>query len=132
VVIDDTITSDVVKERILPFLKKQNAAWTIRVVSESDHGQYAAMLGSTLCLVFGGKNTKNKWAKLWALPVECAVVEFQQELEISGELQHLCHVSNFASWVLLLSKGPVKDVQDQIMEQFEKWYKKNSYLLSST
>ena len=129
IVIDDIITSDVVKERILPFLKKQNSAWVIRVVSEDDHGQYATLFGSSLCLVLGGKNTKNKWAKLWALPTECAVVEFQQELEISGELQHLCHVSDFASWVLLLSKGPVKDVQDQIMEQFEKWYEKNSYLL---
>ena len=129
VVIDDIITSNVVKERILPFLKKQNSAWTVRMVSENDHGQYAAILGSTLCLVFGGKNTKNKWAKLWALPVESAVVEFQQELEISGELQHLCHVSDFVSWVLLLSKGSIKDVQDQIMEQFEKWYKKNSYLM---
>ena len=131
VVIDNTITTAFVKERILPLLKKQNSAWTIRTVSEHDHGQYAALLGSTLCLVLGGKNTKNKWAKLWALPVECVVIEFQQELEISGELQHLCHVSDVLSWVLLLSKGDQKDVQDQIIEQFEKWCKKNSYLLSA-
>jgi hypothetical protein len=53
------------------------------------------------------------------------VVEFQQELKIDGEFQHLAHVAGFKSWVLLLSKGSVTDVQEQIVEQLTKWFKKN-------
>jgi hypothetical protein len=36
-------------------------------------------------------------------------------------------VADLNSWVLLLSKGSIVDVQEQIMLQLEKWYKKNSY-----
>ena len=52
-------------------------------------------------------------------------VEFQQELQLSGETQHLAHVSDLKSWVLLLAKGSVQDVQEQMVMQFGKWLKKN-------
>ena len=53
------------------------------------------------------------------------MVEFQQEVLIDGEFQHLAHVAGFKPWVLLLSKGSVEDVQDQIAEGLERWLKKN-------
>ena len=68
---------------------------------------------------------RNKWSKLWALPHDCCVVEFQQELALNGEFQHLCHVASWKSWVLLLSKGSTTDVQAQVMEQWTAWYKKH-------
>ena len=74
----------------------------------------------------GGQKTSENWSKLWALPIGCRVIEFQQELRIDGEFQHLAHVAGFKSWVLLLSKGTVNDVQEQIYEQLVKWFKKNS------
>jgi len=33
---------------------------------------------------------------------------------------------DFKSWVLLLSKGSVKDVQNQILSQLNKWLVKNA------
>jgi hypothetical protein len=53
------------------------------------------------------------------------VVEFQQELLIDGEFQHMAHVAGFKSWVLLLSKGSIGDVQEQLVEGLERWLKKN-------
>jgi len=73
----------------------------------------------------GGKKSSHTWSKLWALPNDCCVIEFQQELQIDGEFQHLAHVAGFKSWVLLLSKGSQTDVQEQIIEQLIKWFKKN-------
>jgi hypothetical protein len=34
-------------------------------------------------------------------------------------------------WVLLLSKGTVEDVQDQIMEQLEKWYRRSAHHIAT-
>jgi hypothetical protein len=62
---------------------------------------------------------------LWRLPIDARVIEFQQELSLRGEMQHLCHVSDLPSWVLLLAKGSVQDVENQMMEQLEKWGKRN-------
>jgi hypothetical protein len=127
VVIGSSITQEFAEEEITKFLHGAIAEcdedWTIRYVNESDYVSYDSLMGASLC-IFVGLEAKT-WAKLWALPKSCCVIEFQQELNISGEFQHLAHVSGFKSWVLLLSKGSVKDVQEQIMEQLQKWFNKN-------
>jgi hypothetical protein len=132
VVVDSTITNRFVLERITAFLQKEDPDWVVQIISDRNPGSYDSIVGASLCIVLGGPQTHTKWARLWALPTDACVVEFQQELTVDGELQHLCHVSDFKSWVLLLAKGSVSDVQDQIMEQFEKWYKKNQTELSLT
>jgi len=127
VVIGSSITQGFAEEKITQFLHANVAEcdedWTIRFVSESDYASYDSLIGASLC-IFVGLET-NTWTKLWSLPKGCCVIEFQQELNISGEFQHLAHVSSFKSWVLLLSKGSVKDVQEQIMEQLQKWFIRN-------
>jgi len=129
VVIGPNITEKFVEEHISKFLQNQSGqvldAWSIRYVYESDYASYDSLIGASLCIFVGGQKANNFWAKLWALPKECYVIEFQQELLIDGEFQHLAHVAGFKSWVLLLSKGSAVDVQEQIMEQLEKWFKKN-------
>ena len=85
--------------------------WSVRFAHS-----YEDLYGVQLCIVM------NKWATLWALPKGCILVEFQQELHITGECQHLAHVAGFTSWVLLLSKG---FVEEQMIEQMEKWFNKN-------
>lgn len=130
VVVDSTITTRFILERLTPFLKRDDPDWVIQIVSDRNPGSYDSIVGASLCIVLGGPQTQTKWARLWALPIDACVVEFQQELAVDGELQHLCHVSDLKSWVLLLAKGSVSDVQDQIMEQFEKWYKRNQVELS--
>ncbi len=84
-----------------------------------------------MCIFVGGPNRHSHWAKLWALPKYCCVIEFQQELLLDGEFQHMAHVCDFKSWVLLLSKGVISDVQEQILTQLKKWFVKNDDALIS-
>jgi hypothetical protein len=128
IVSDEYLNSGLI-ESMSEALLGEDEEWSIRVVS-SESGQWSTLLGSSLCIFVGGKNTQTKWSKLWALPKDCCVIEFQQELNMDGEFQHLAHVSDFKSWILLLSKGSVKDIQEQILTQFKKWYKKNNSDLS--
>ena len=125
VVIGSWLTQAFAEEEITQFLrdKELDEDWTIRFVSESDYASYDSLIGASLCILVGGE--AKTWTKLWSLPKGCCVIEFQQELNISGEFQHLAHVAGFKSWVLLLSKGSVKDVQEQIVEQLQKWFNKN-------
>jgi hypothetical protein len=129
VVIDSTMTSRFVYETITPWLTQKDKDWSIHIVSDKNPGVYDSIIGASLCILLGGPNCAAKWSKLWALPPDACVVEFQQELAIDGEFQHVCHMSGYKSWVLLLAKGPTNDVQAQIVEQLEKWYKKNEHEL---
>ena len=122
VVIGAQITEKFIEEEITKILGEE---WSIRYVYETDYASYDSLIGASLCIFVGGQKATKTWAKLWALPKECCVVEFQQELLIDGEFQHLAHVAGFKSWVLLLSKGSTVDVQEQIVEQLGKWLKKN-------
>jgi hypothetical protein len=49
------------------------------------------------------------------------VIEFQQEVEITGENQHLAHVCELQSWILLLSKGTQVQVEKQIVQELSRW-----------
>ena len=129
VVVDSTMTSEFINEQLVSFLLQKDEEWTIRLISSDDYASYDGLIGATLCIVLSGQNSQNKWAKLWALPSKCCLIEFQQELQLDGSCTHLAHVAEYHSWILLLSKGNKKDVQAQIMEQMEKWYKKNSFYL---
>jgi hypothetical protein len=129
VVTDSVITPRFIYEFVTPFLKAQDPDWTVSVVSEKNPGVYSSIIGASMCILLGGPRTHTRWAKLWALPKDCCVVEFQQELTIDGEFQHLCHISDWKSWIHLLAKGTEADVQAQIMEQLASWYKKNAYEL---
>jgi hypothetical protein len=120
VIISKTMTYQWIEEKLTPYLLKKDPEWIVHMVSENDEVCYDEIVGSSLCLV-----ANDSWPLLWAAPPGCCVLEFQQELELQGECQHLCHVADLNSWVLLLSKGSTADVQEQIMLQLEKWYKKN-------
>jgi hypothetical protein len=129
IVTDSIITPRFVDESITPWLTAKDNDWTIQVISDKNPGVYDSIVGASLCILVGGPNCATKWSTLWALPPDVCVVEFQQELAMDGEFQHMCHIADYKSWVLLLAKGGVNDVQSQIMEQLEKWYKKSSYEL---
>jgi hypothetical protein len=121
-VTDSVITSSFLQDWVIPWFHRQDASWDIRI---SDTDSYDSIVGSSLCVLVGGSHTVTRWAKLWALPVGCKVVEFQQELDIDGEFQHLCHVADVSSWILLLAKGSNADVQQQVLTHLMKWYKKH-------
>ena len=122
VIVADSIITQSFAGKIISWLLSQDSDWTFQVVS--DKSAYDQIIGASLCILLGGPHSQVKWSNLWALPRDCCVIEFQQELAMDGEFQHLCHVSDWKSWVLLLAKGSTIDVQAQILEQLEKWYKK--------
>ena len=125
------VTRSFVQQRIAPWLQRQDRAWLVRTVNGADsitHGSYSAMQGTALCLFLGGPEV---WAPIWALPKEACVVEFQQELKLQGESQHVAHMAELIPWVLLLAKGTMEDVQDQIMEQLEKWYRRSAHHIAT-
>jgi hypothetical protein len=124
-IVSDNYFNNKLVEKISELLLGEDEEWSVRVVSSNEVGNWNILNGSSLCIFLGGKNKQTKWSKLWALPKDCCVIEFQQELDIDGEFQHLAHISDFKSWIMLLSKGSITDVQEQILTQFQKWWKKN-------
>jgi len=124
-IMDKTITESFVKEKIIPVLCEKSTNWVIRYIEESDEASYDKLQGVSLCVFVGGQQSATRWSRLWALPRDCCVLEFQQELQIHGEFQHLAHVAELKAWMLLLSKGSLEDVQDQIATQCKKWLHKN-------
>jgi hypothetical protein len=125
VLTDSTLSPSMVYEQLTPWLKS-HGDWKVSIVSDTSPGVYDTLIGASLCILLGGPNTQAKWAKTWVLPRNCCVIEFQQELTVDGEFQHLCHIADWKSWIILLAKGSVSDVRAQILEQLEKWYKKHS------
>ena len=89
--------------------------WCIEYQQEAT---YESLVGAALCIVMDGVNA----LRLWALPKGACVIEFQQELEVRGDLQHLAHVCELRSWVLLLSKG---DIEKQIEQELSRWLVKH-------
>jgi hypothetical protein len=124
VVVDHKVITHEFADKISAFFLKKDE-WTIRITDINNYANYDDFLGASLCIFAGGKRCENVWAKLWALPKSCCIIEFQQELRMDGEFQHMAHVCDFKSWVLLLSKGTTQDVHEQIMKGIEKWYSKN-------
>jgi len=126
IVVSDILTKVFIERVLTPYFAK---TWTIRCIDTSDANNFTVnafenLIGAAMC-IFVNRGNPVHWAKLWALPKHCCVLEFQQELAIEGEFQHLAHVCEFNSWVLLLSKGTVEDVQQQVVEQLRKWFTKN-------
>lgn len=122
IVLDNIFTQEFVDTIVAPFFYKNDPMWIIRCIQVDDYDNYKPMMGANMCIFLGGHQ---KWARLWALPKYCCVVEFQQELKMDGEFQHFAHVSEFKPWVLLLSKGSDTDIRLQIIEHLTEWYIKN-------
>jgi hypothetical protein len=98
--------------------------YELYTVLVTDIGIYDAIIGASLCIFLGGKNVETRWAKLWALPLKCNVIEFQQELLLDGEFQHLAHVSGYTPYLLMISKGTVEDIRDQVTISLRKCLQK--------
>lgn len=113
-----------VSEFVTALHTKLFSEYELHTVSENDFCVYDAVIGASICIFLGGKNTETRWAKLWALPADCKVIEFQQELQLDGEFQHLAHVCGYTPYLLMLSKGTVEDVQEQVIIGLEKCQRK--------
>jgi hypothetical protein len=110
--VDEIFTEDFISE-LYPFFKE----YTVQRIY--DTSPYHLLGDSSLCLLYNTPK-KTAWAKLWALPINSTVIEFQQELSIIGSAQHLAHAAELKSWVVLLDKGSVKDIQGQIVKTLQR------------
>ena len=72
--------------------------------------------GCALCIILPNAPPSVS-SLIWALPSTAYLIEFQQELSITGECQHMAHVCELKSWVMLVSKG----FEKQIMAELGRW-----------
>jgi hypothetical protein len=80
---------------------------------------YKVLAGASLCLLYNLPKQDEQWAKLWALPKGCRVLEFQNELKVEGGFQHFANMAGFDTTLIPLHKGPIDDLQGQIVEQIK-------------
>ena len=103
--------------------KQLNEMFKYWFIEFQEETRFNSLIGTSLCILVDTSLSAS--AKLWTLPKGATFIEFQQELEITGENQHLAHVCELKSWVLLLSKGSVQQIQQQIIKELTRWFTKN-------
>jgi len=98
-------------------------SWTVTALDMNASGTsaYAELVGKQMCVFFGGEKMDSVWPKLWALPPGCQVLEFQNELKVDGEFQHMAAAAELDSWVMTLYKGDAEDMRGQASKQFKAW-----------
>jgi hypothetical protein len=109
------------------------AGWMVeRVQAKRSQSQadQDLLFGASLCLLVGGPDTQAKWAPIWRLPKGAVLLEFQQELAVDGECQHVAHLSDLASWIFLLAKGSVVDNQEDVLTALKGWWGKHQGMFS--
>ena len=99
--------------------------WNIDIVESIANADYEEYCGASLCIYFGGKGKREEWSKVWTLPKECCLIEFQREIELDGELQHIAHISGLKSWIYFINEESDSEIQDKIIESIRKWINKN-------
>ena len=131
---EHSISSAITKEYAESLRPLFGDSWTLRFIPSDIIGLpgYEALAGASLYIVFGGVARKGKWAKLWALPRNAKVIELQNELEMSGEMQHVAHAAELTSWIFPLHKGGATDVQNQLTKALTRWISKNLQTLNQS
>lgn len=104
--------------------------WSVKPINMHDTGSdvYEQVKGASMCIFYNEPKYEAVWAKLWALPVGCVVLEFQNELKVEGEFQHMAAAAEFQSWIITLFKGKPEEMSSQAIQYFESWYGSNSTL----
>jgi hypothetical protein len=131
IVVGDELLTD---EWVLALRAILPSSWRVERADLSASGARSkeeAWYGASLCLLVGGPNTVEKWAPLWRLPKGAVLLEFQQELAVAGESQHIAHVADLSSWIMLLSKGSDEAVREDILSSLKGWWAKHHSIFSS-
>lgn len=99
--------------------------WTVDALDMNASGidAYSALAGKELCIFFGGEKLDSIWPKLWALPSNGSVLEFQNELKINGEFQHMAAAAGLDSQIITLHKGDDADMRGQALKGLGEWVK---------
>jgi hypothetical protein len=131
VLVDEILTPDFVEREIAPLLP---SGWSVEQVLRTSYGieAYRQLAGAGLCILYNLPKQAEHYAKLWALPSGCPVLEFQNELKVEGGCQHLASVAELNSWILPLHKGTVSETRDQLLGQVKDWFLKHGSVLSTS
>ena len=113
VLVDELLTPEFAETVVRPLLP---ADWTVRCVPRSATGveAYRQLVGASVCILYNLPKQDEQWAKLWALPPRCRVLEFQNELKVEGGFQHFAAACDFDCWYLPLYKGSPVETRAQI------------------
>ena len=90
------------------------------IICISSVHEYDKLYGASHFVFF----SNNKVIPLWALPVGAHILEFQMELDLSGEVQHLAHICGLNSQIELLFRASLLDLQTQMKDCFLVWINK--------
>lgn len=115
---DAVFTESAAKEQIGGVL---GDAWEVVCVDRLQTGPaiYSLLQGADLCLLYNLPDRPvGEWAKLWATPAGCKVVEFQNELKATGDFQHFAAACEFDTHLIPLHKASAEDVMKQAMKAF--------------
>ena len=117
VLIDEILTPEFVEGPLKALLPE---GWTVTCIGRKDSGLDVLRLitGAGLCILHNLPKQEAEWAKLWALPSGCPVIEFQNELKVEGGFQHFAAAAGFHCWLAPLYKGPPSDSRKQVLDQF--------------
>jgi len=131
VLVDEILTPDFV-ERVVKGLLPQG--WTVEQVLRTSYGldAYRQMAGAGLCILYNLPKQEDHWAKLWALPLGCPVLEFQNELKVEGGCQQLVAAAELNSWLFPLCKGSISETRDLVAAELTGWFKLNLIGVSPT
>lgn len=121
IVVGDDLLTDEWCQRLRGLLP---ASWRV-VRVRTGVSAAAEWFGASLCILVGGPDTHARWAPIWRLPKGAVLLEFQQELAVSGECQHVAHVADLSSWIMLLSKDSVEGVREAILSCIKGWWVKH-------
>jgi hypothetical protein len=120
VLVDEILIPDFVESSLLPLLPK---GWTVEQVLRTSYGleAYRQLVGAGLCILYNLPKQEEHWAKLWALPQDCSVLEFQNELKVEGGCSHLLAAAELNSWLIPLCKGTLVETREQILVAVKEW-----------
>jgi hypothetical protein len=122
VLVDEILTPEFIDTTIKPLLPTD---WSVEQVLRTTYGLegFRSMAGASLVICYNLPKQEEHWAKLWAVPKGCRVIEFQNELKVEGGCQQLCGAAELESWLYPLYKGTVIETRGQIATTLAEWFK---------
>jgi len=131
VLVDEILSPEFVEGAVKGLLPE---GWSVEQVLRTSYGleAFRQMVGAGLCILYNLPKQEEHWAKLWALPLGCPVLEFQNELKVEGGCQQLIAAAELNSWLFPLHKGSIPEVRDQVLTGLKEWFTSTPKGLSPT
>lgn len=117
-----------IKDDLLEMLEKYVEAkeYEVKVIyANADASKWAEALSgaSRVILSTSVKHVKvHTWAWMWLAPLDCAILELQEEREPSDSLVHLCAAAGLDWTLLQYPRATPEGFKKIIMKEVEKWF----------